>query len=164
MRYSKDQKEKALGLMAPPENRRIPEISEEMGIPQPTLYLWRKKAQEEGLVVPGDGKGSESWSSQDKFRMVVDSMGLAEAELSEYCRKKGVFPEQIASWRDACLSANADSVEQKRARKMQEKELHGEIKQLKKEIRRKEKALAETAALLVLRKKAAAIWGEEEDA
>jgi transposase-like protein len=164
MRYNKDQKEKALRLMAPPENRRIPEISDEMGIPQPTLYLWRKKAQEEGRVAPGDGRDAEAWGSEEKFRIVVDTIGLADAELSEYCRKKGVYPEQIESWRDACMRANSSRVEQIRAQKQHDKELHGQIKTLKKEVRRKDKALAETAALLVLRKKAAAIWGEEEDA
>ena len=164
MGYTKDQKEKVLRMMAPPENRKIRDISEEMGITKSTLYLWRKEAQEEGRVAPGDGKGSEAWSSQEKFRMVVDTMGLAKAELAEYCRKKGVYPEKIVSWREACLNANAARDEQKRTRKAQEKELHGEIKELKKEIRRKDRALAETTALLVLRKKASAIWGEEEDA
>ena len=35
------------------------------------------------------------------------------------------------------------------------------IRELERELYRKEKALAETAALLVLKKKAQAIWGDE---
>lgn len=164
MRYTEDQKATALRRMMPPTNQAVTEISEEMGIPVATLYLWRRKAQDEGVVSPGDGKAPEAWSSAEKFRMVVDTMGLAEVELSEYCRKRGVYPEQIESWREACLHANASRADQIRMQKKQEKGLHDQIKALKKEVNRKDKALAETAALLALRKKMSAIWGEEEDA
>ena len=74
-----------------------------------------------------------------------------------------MFAEQIAAWKENCLQGNASAAEQSKAEKRQARLARKEVKQLKRELRRKEKALAETAALLALRKKMHAIWGEEED-
>ncbi|MGX6566598.1 transposase [Cupriavidus necator] len=57
--------------------------------------------------MPGNGKQSDKWSSADKFRVVLETAPLSEAELSEYCRRKGMQPEQIRQWRAACEQANA---------------------------------------------------------
>ena len=61
--------------------------------------------------MPGDGSNPEDWRAEDKFRVVVETLGLAEAELAEYGRRKGLFVEQIARWREVCMSANASSAE-----------------------------------------------------
>ncbi len=71
---------------------------------------------------------------------------------------RGLYAEQIA-WREACRAANANAGEQARSQREQSKEDKKRIRQLEKELQRKEKALAEAAALLILRKKAQAIWG-----
>lgn len=113
--------------------------------------------------MPGDGKNAEGWSSEDKFAVVLETAPLNAAELAEYCRRKGLYPEQIAAWRASCVAANANAAEQAREQRQQSKEDKQRIKQLEKELHRKEKALAEAAALLVLRKKVQAIWGEQED-
>jgi len=112
--------------------------------------------------VPGDGRNPEKWSPEDKFAVVLETAAMNEAELSEYCRKKGLFAEQIADWKENCLQGNATAADQSKAVQKQIRLAHKENKQLKRELRRKEKALAETAALLVLRKKMHAIWGEDE--
>jgi transposase-like protein len=117
----------------------------------------------EGIAVPADGKNPENWSSEDKFAIVLEAASLNEAELAEYCRRKGLYVEQVAAWRKACLQANADSVAQAKAQREQSKKDRRQIKQLERELHRKEKALAEAAALLVLQKKAQAIWGDGED-
>ena len=85
------------------------------------------------------------------------------AELAEYCRKKSLFAEQIEQWKQACIGANASAAEQEKQQKIQARSDKKRIKHLETDLRRKERALAETAALLVLRKKANAIWGEDED-
>lgn len=149
--------------MMPPQNRSVAALAEETGITQATLYNWRKQARAAGVVVPGDGKQSEAWSSADKFRVVVETAGLSETELSEYCRRKGLYVEQISAWREACEQANANAPEQSRREREQEKASRKRIKQLERELKRKEAALAEAAAILVLRKKAEAIWGKDED-
>jgi hypothetical protein len=89
---------------------------------------------------------------------------MNESELSAYCRKKGLYAEQVDAWKWSCIDGNVNGVERERAVKAQTRGDKRRIKLLERELRRKEKALAETAALLVLRKKAQAIWGEDEDA
>ena len=113
--------------------------------------------------MPGNGKNAEEWSSKDKFGVVLETVGLNEAELAEYCRRKGLFVEQITAWREACQEANAHTAERTREQREQSKSDRKRIKQLEKELQRKEKALAEAAALIILRKKAQAIWGDPED-
>ena len=161
--YSQEHKQSVIAKMMPPYNRRVSELSEETGISQQTLYNWRQKAREEGEVVPGDGKNSEKWSSADKFAVVLETAAMNEAELSEYCRSKGLYPEQAAQWKASCMQANASAQEQAKANRVQTKLDKKRIKKLESELRRKDKALAETAALLVLQKKAQALWGESED-
>lgn len=148
--------------MMPPLNRAVAELAEATGITAVTLYAWRKQAQAAGVVVPGDGKNSGVWSSADKFRVVLEVASLNEVELAEYCRRKGLYVEQIQGWRVACEQANATSAEQGRALREQDKCSRQRIKALERDLRRKESALAEAAALLILRKKAEAIWGDED--
>lgn len=162
-RYSPERKEAVIRRMMPPENTPVPVLVEETGISDVTLYHWRKQARAKGLVVPGDGRNPESWSPEDKFAVVLETAPMNEAELAEYCRKKGLFVEQIAVWKENCLQGNASAAEQSKAEKRQARLARKEVKQLKRELRRKEKALAETAALLALRKKMNAIWGEDAD-
>ena len=113
--------------------------------------------------MPGNGKNAVVWSSADKFGVVLETARMNEAELAEYCRSKGLFVEPVADWREACQQANAAPAERNRELREQGKSDRKEIKQLKKDLQRKEKALAEAAALTILRKKAQAIWGESED-
>ena len=161
--YSAQRKESALQKMMPPSNMPITKLSIEMGIGESTLYNWRKQAINKGQLVPGDGKNAEQWSSANKFAVVLETASLNEAELAQYCRKKGLYTEQVAAWKSACMDANANVKEQEKAFTIEAKKDKKQINKLEKELRRKEKALAETAALLVLRKKANAIWGETED-
>lgn len=162
-RYPEERKQAVIEKMMPPNNVPVPVLAEETGISDVTLYHWRKQAKARGLVVPGDGKNPENWSPEDKFAVVLETASLNEAELAEYSRKKGLYAEQIAAWRQACMQANATAAEQAKAAREQARQDRKEIKALKKDLRKKEKALAETAALLVLRKKANAIWGDSED-
>lgn len=150
--------------MMPPLNRSVPELVKATGITDATLYTWRKQARAAGAVVPRGGKQADQWSSQDKFRVVLESAGLNEAELAEYCRRKGLYVEQIKAWSQACEQANMPARPAKTRRERdEEKAVKKRIKQLESELRRKDAALAETAALLVLRKKAEALWGKDED-
>lgn len=161
--YSEERKAAVIQKMMPPHNTSIPELAKETGISDATLYNWRKQARLEGYAVPADGKNPEQWSSADKFAVVVETASMNEAELGEYCRQKGLYPEQIAAWREACLQANADQEVQNQAQRKQSRQTRQQIKKLERELRRKDKALAETTALMVLEKKARAIWKDGED-
>lgn len=97
------------------------------------------------------------------FNAVLETSSLSEEELGQYCRKKGLYPEQIKKWRAACESANDWDRTQAKIMKEQVKASNQKNKELERELRRKEKALAEAAALLVLKKKVQNLWGEDGD-
>jgi transposase len=100
--YSAERKESILRQMMPPTNKLVSELAREHGISEQTLYTWRRILKAQGLPVPGNGKNAEEWSSKDKFGVVLETAGLNEADLAEYCRRKGLFVEQITAWRQAC--------------------------------------------------------------
>jgi transposase len=163
VRYSQDQKEAIVKRMMPPNNESVAQIAKEEGITEVTLYKWRKEARVTGVATPGNGQTSDKWNSQDKFLIVMETFAMNELELAEYCRKKGLYREQIEAWRNVCLQANGQAFDQAKQLNGQLKEEKQRAKQLEKELQKKEKALAEAAALLLLRKKARAIWGDDEE-
>lgn len=157
-RYTAQEKAWVLEQMLPPLNRTVVEMAKETGITQVTLRTWRNGAKAEGASMPGSGKREGRWSSADKFRAVLETAPMSEAEVAEYCRAKAIQPEQLSQWRHACERAN-DATNTKPAVSVTAVK---QIQELQRELRRKNAALAEAAALLVLRKKADAIWGKDE--
>lgn len=155
-RYSEAIKADVRRRMSPPNRQSVARISEETGIHVATLYVWRKGWRLEGEVVPASQKDPEGWGAADKFTVVLETAAFNATELSAYCRERGLYPEQVSHWRQLAQNANAKPVRSMAEQKDLEK-LHAqdqrEIKALKKELQRKEKALAEAAALLVLRKR-----------
>lgn len=113
--------------------------------------------------MPGSGKTSDHWSAEAKLAVVIETAILSESGLSEYCREKGLYPEQVREWKAACIQGQLSEAERRKQDREQAKKDKKRIKALERELNRKEKALAETAALLVLRKKLNALWGEKED-
>lgn len=147
--------------MKSPDNLTVVQLARQSGITEVTLRSWRDAARAGGELVPA-GLASESWSSADKFRVVLETAPLSQAEAGQYCRAKAILPEQLEQWRQACERANEvlgpkpGSLGQVVNPTMQE-----QIRLLERELRRKNEALAEAAALLVLGKKADAIWGRQ---
>lgn len=165
MGYPLERREAVLKKMLPPVSRTVAELSREEGISEPTLYAWRKKARESGRLMPDAvTRQPDGWSSADKFAAVVETAAMNESELSAYCRKRGLLVEQVKAWRAACEQANDWDREKSREMGATLKGERARARKLESELKRKEKALAEAAALLVLTKKADAIWGEDEDA
>ena len=162
MRYSAERKEAVLKKMLPPNNPSIRELSKEEGISEATLYNWRNAARAEGRLLPDGDQPPAGWTAADKFAAVVETAALNEAELSAWCRERGLYPEQIRQWRQACEQANDWDRTQNEKLKQARKADQQRLKALERDLKKKEKALAETAALLVLSKKLEAIWGDEE--
>ena len=150
-----------LAKMMPPNNMPLGRLAREEGISVATLAKWRAQAREKGQFRPDANAGPEGWSSEDKLAAVTETASLNEAELGAYCRRRGVFAEQLAFWRAAFARAN-DWERAATSRIAREtKDARQRIQQLERELTRKEKALAKAAALMILRKKAEAIWGPE---
>lgn len=161
--YSQERKEAILKKLLPPYSRSISDVAKEEGISESALYNWRKSLRDKGTVLPSNNITPEHWSAQTKLAVVAETFSMTENELSQYCREKGLYPEQIHQWRSECMHGFMSTKEQAAQAKKQAQSDKHEIKSLKKELRHKEKALAETAALLVLRKKLKAFYGEHDE-
>ncbi len=161
--YSKERKEAILKLLLPPHNLTVAEVAKRENISDKTLYNWRNIAKKAGQVVPGKTKTTEDWSVETKLAVIVETATFTESQLSQYCREKGLFVEQITHWKQDFIQGYSGQKDTQLQLRQQTKNDKKEIHQLKKELRYKEKALAETAALLVLRKKLSALWGDESE-
>lgn len=163
MKYSEERKEAVLKKLLPPHNRTVAQLAEEEGISTASLYNWRKQARSRGRLLPENSAEPEGWSSQDKFNAVLETAALSETEVAGYCRRRGLYPEQIQRWRACCEQANERSDAHAWADSETVKSERKRNRQLERELKRKNAALAETAALLTLRKKANAIWGDGDE-
>lgn len=144
--------------MLPPQNVKVSELSKQHNISEQTLYKWKKEAKAHGAVIQTHTKGSEKYSNEVKLNIIIETAHLNQQELSEYCRKKGLYVDEINSWKSTFITGKtASDTEVKEELKTKD----AELKLVKKELMRKEKALAEAAALLVLRKKMNAIWSSD---
>ena len=138
------------------------QFAQREGISLSTLYSWRVKYTEADFRLTKSNT-PENWTAEQKFSAVIETAAMSEVEVSEYCRKKGLFPEQIQQWKQSCISGNHPEADKRKQQAQERKADKKRIKELEKELKRKDAALAETAALLVLRKKLNAYWGEDED-
>ena len=162
-RISEERKASILKKLLPPHNQAVSELAKSEGLSESALYNWLKKAKEAGIPVPGSkNSNSEEWNGEAKLAIVIESATLNANELSEYCRSKGLYSEQIARWRQACIAGAGSQEQREQATDSQLKIARKQIRDLEKDLRRKEKALAETAALLVLQKKFNALLGDAE--
>jgi transposase-like protein len=162
--YSPERKAAILKKLLPPLNMSVAELSRQENISHVTLYAWRKQLRERGHVVPGSQSSPEQWSAEAKFAVVVETALLSEVELNEYCRKKGLFPDQVKAWKETCLEGHRVVAKRSPAAREETRQDKKRIRSLEKELHRKERALAEAAALLILRKKLNAFWDEKSDA
>lgn len=159
--YSPEFKASIIARMLAPNNIPVPDLVRETNIPKDTLYAWRSKARKEAQGAAVAAVPSSGLSSEEKFAVVLETAALNEVELGEYCRGRGLYPQEVTAWRASCAQANATmSAKAERAEIRTQKQ---QIKNLERELRRKEKALAEAAALLVLEKKARDLFKEPAD-
>lgn len=162
-RISEERKAAILKKLLPPHNRPVSELAKSEGVSESALYNWLKKAKEAGIPVPGSKNShSEEWSGEAKLAIVIETAALNANELSEYCRSKGLYPEQIVRWKQACIAGAGSEEQREHVSENQLKIARKQIRDLEKDLRRKEKALAESAALLVLQKKFNALWEDAE--
>lgn len=158
--YSPELKEQVVKKMMPPNNQSVAHLSRETGISTHTLYAWKKQFQNRGFVVPAKPSDPDRWDARAKLAAVIQTAPMNEADRSAYCREHGLYPEQLDAWKEAFEAMSAGSDPADKAQLAAERK---KSRKLEKELRRKEQALAEAAALLVLSKKAQAIWGSGED-
>jgi len=158
--YSKAFKEKLIKKMLPPENKKVKDLVKEYKIHEQTLYKWRRKAKSNGIVYQDGKKSKEKYSKEMQLQIIIETSGMNNQETSEYCRRKGLYVEEIEAWKKSIINGETDK-EKKIKSELKIKD--SELKKVKKELNRKEKALAEAAALLILEKKIQAIWDSDAE-
>jgi len=162
--YTEGFKSRLIERMAGVEGISATALSREMGIPQTTLSRWLRGAGRMGSMKKKQGthraRSPRQWTTEEKLRVVLATAELNGEELGAYLRKEGLHQAQLEQWRSAV--AEALSGPDKRKRKAAREEAR-KIKTLERELRRKEKALAEVTALLVLKKKLEALMGDGDD-
>ena len=157
-------KEQGRILLLPPYNYSLRRVSEELGVGTTTVHKWRQKLREEGLLHPEDiEERNNDFTAEQIFSFVIETATMSEHELSAYCREKGLYVEQVKTWRAISIQAHQPQKEIKYKQDIKRRADRKRIKELEKELARKDKALAETAALLVLREKFNALWENSEE-
>lgn len=157
--YSNTFKETMVQKMTGPHARSATALAEEVGVPQTTLSRWLLQY---GTVDTGSStmkakKQSNNWPAEKKLEALQEYEALKDEESrGRFLREHGLYSADIERWRREILEALKKKPNRADPRDKQ-------IKQLEKELNRKEKALAETAALLTLKKNALRIWGDDED-
>lgn len=144
------------------------DIAQSLGVGKATLSHWIIQSRN-NEIEPNEAskrlssskeKRPQDWNSEERFNLIMACHSLDEKSLNEHCRAQGVYPHHISQWKQEFMSGTQETKETPRHSDI--KGLKAENKALKKELHRKEKALAETAALLVLKKKVHEIWGTDE--
>ncbi|WP_248445785.1 IS3-like element ISPsy31 family transposase [Pseudomonas syringae] len=158
--YSPERRAALLKMLLPPLNLSMAEVSRREGVSEMSLSNWRKQLSYEGNEVSENTPLTEKWSAEARFAVVLEAAGLSEIDLSEYCRRKGLYPEQINAWRHSFITGQKPEKTQQKEDREQSRKDKKRIQELERELRRKDKALAETAALLVLRKKPQRLLGD----
>lgn len=136
-------------------DRSIRSVADDLKINHHTLKNWMKKIPGEKRSPSGSKeKRPQDWRPEDQLVALHESHGLEGEVLQGWCRERGLFVHHLTGWKDAFCAGGKDTAPATRELGM----LKGEIQQLKRELLRKEKALAEAAALLILQKKFQALW------
>lgn len=153
-----------------PGGPRAPELSREVGVHPTTLLRWvREAVRQGGPDAPNAERGGgrrmperrpQDWTAQEKLEVLLEAARLDEEELGAFLRRKGLHEAHLAQWRQRVLAG----LEEAAVRSPKVSAEARRIRELERELGRKEKALAEAAALLVLQKKVRALWGDEDDA
>jgi len=160
--------EQALSKARQRGSRTLNEVAAELNVSLHTLKGWLQESRNSKAVSVMPSRLPQSlpagqWSAPQRLLALQESHGLSGEALHAWCREKGLFEHQLTAWREAFLSTPApETAQDRRESKAEFKALQSKHEVLQRELRRKERALAEAAALLVLTKKFQALLGDED--
>ena len=156
-RYGQQFKDAVVARLLPPESSPVEAVSQKVGISVATLERWRAAA----LAANDDNGSPRHWTPAARLEAVIATAAMDEATRSAWCREQGLYPAELEAWK---RDAMAGLGEPRAASAVEARQDRRRVKELERELHRKDKALAETAALLVLRKKLDAVFRDGEDA
>jgi transposase-like protein len=157
--YSDEFREQALAKVYNRGKRTLQDIADESNLSIHTLKNWMKSSTPPDTRNPNWAKRPQDWRPEERLLALHESHGLTDEALSAWCRQRGLFAHQLAQWKsDFCdvtrSRSGGDDSQALRA-------LKAENQRLERELNRKDKALAEAAALLILQKKVRALLAGE---
>jgi transposase len=166
--YSEKFRARMVEKLAGPNAMTSVALAAETGVPQPTLSRWLREAStlrrkmakrqddEDQKLVAAD---APQRTPEEKFSLVLEAASVPEAELGEWLRRKGVHAAQLDEWRAQAMAGLGGTTKRTKETAADARQ----IRELERELARKDKALAEAAAIIVLQKKVRAIWGDADD-
>jgi transposase len=138
------------------------EVARELGVGRSTIGKWLKVHKQNGSIkLKSKEKRPKDWTAEERISAIIKTGCMTEEDRTAWCRQKGIFIHNLDQWKKDAVSAIIPKPNKEQSE--EHKNLKKEISALKKDLSRKDKALAETAALLILKKKAQEIWGEPEE-
>lgn len=163
MRYSEKFKERMVARMTGPSGQSACSLSREVNVPQGTLSRWLARAKVGGMSNGGGGR-RKRWTPEDKIKVVMEAAAAGEEGLGALLRREGLHEADLERFREEVGEAALEGLRAKgRKRRRGLTPEQKKLRKLERELKRKDKALAEAAALLVLRKKAEAFFLSEEE-
>lgn len=154
-RYGKAFKDRAVARLLPPESSPVQAVSQELGVSVTTLERWRADA----LSTPARER---VWTAAARLQAVIATAAMDETQRSAWCRENGVYPSELEQWKQSAIAALSETPEEGGS-PQERRDSRRRIKELERDLRRKDKALAETTALLVLSKQLQAIFQRDEE-
>lgn len=160
-RYSEEFKEQALAkVFGRASDQSVESISDGLKMSHGTLRNWMKRSLLEQKTPQSNSKRTIDWTPADRLSALQETHGLAEEALNAWCRSRGLFAHDLTQWRNACCDALGTAGPREESEEL--RQLRVANQQLQRDLNRKDKALAEAAALLVLQKKYRALWAAED--
>lgn len=165
--YSTRFKRAMVKKLVGPGRRTATALAKETGIPQSTLSRWLHAAGSVGNMSEDTDREStprrpEDWSAEEKWEAVTEAERVSEEDLGALLRRKGLHEAQLEEWRRVAREAAVGALGSRNEGSRSKAEAK-RVRELERELKRKDKALAEAATLLVLQKKVQALWGDGDD-
>jgi transposase-like protein len=156
--YSKAFIEQALVKAYLRDDRTITAVAQDLNLNHHTLRYWMKKKPVTAHIVSAiREKRPQDWTAAEQLVALHETHTLVGEALQAWCRTHGIFAHHLASWRAAFCAGGKEIA----AGPREVRSLRDEIVKLKRDGVRKDRALAEAAALLILQKKFRALWEDE---
>lgn len=156
--YSKAFMEQALVKAYSRGQQTITAVAHDLNLNHHTLRYWmKKKPFAVQSAAPIKEKRPQDWSAEEQLMALHETHALTGEPLQAWCREHGLFAHHLVSWKAAFCAGDKEVASGPR----EVRTLKDEIVKLKREGVRKDRALAEAAALLILQKKFRALWEDE---
>ena len=159
-RFSEEFKGSAVQKFLSRGSRNVKDISRELGVADVTLYAWAKERGSRSGMNNGQRR-PQDWNAAEKLKAVIEFEKLPPEQQGEFLRREGLHTDHIEAWKE-CMQAGLEPQKSSKESRTEKAQLRAEIKELERDLHKKDKALAEVTALLILKKKADLLWGTGE--